>query len=141
MGMPCPGHCLNVGIDGRTHATKILVSTKNAVIPVWPNECNLQKVHARALCVEAYEQFTLDGVRAQVVSMPSWALLDDHDKCYRESVFPPNVRARVSVEEASDYHVGMLMGLNSGDFTRSKVYASSIVRTTCKPGRFRSLSI
>jgi hypothetical protein len=30
------------------HATKILVSTKNAVIPVWPNECNLQKVHARA---------------------------------------------------------------------------------------------
>ena len=30
------------------HATKILVSTKNAVIPVWPTECNLQKVHARA---------------------------------------------------------------------------------------------
>ena len=47
-GAPCPGQCLNVGIDGRTHATKILVSTKNAVIPVWPNECNLQKVHARA---------------------------------------------------------------------------------------------
>ena len=46
--MPCPGQCLNVGIDGRTNATKILVSTKNAVIPVWPNECNLQKVHARA---------------------------------------------------------------------------------------------
>src|SRR5208282_1994446 len=46
--MPCPGQCLNVGIDGRTRATKILVSTKNAVIPVWPNECNLQKVHARA---------------------------------------------------------------------------------------------
>ena len=47
-GVPCLGQCLNVGIDGRTHATKILVSTKNAVIPVWPNECNLQKVHARA---------------------------------------------------------------------------------------------
>jgi hypothetical protein len=29
-------------------ATKILVSTKNAMILVWPNECNLQKVHARA---------------------------------------------------------------------------------------------
>jgi hypothetical protein len=48
-GVPCLGQCLNVGIDGRTHATmKILVSTKNAVIPVWPNECNLQQVHARA---------------------------------------------------------------------------------------------
>src|SRR5208283_1943850 len=47
-GVPCPGQCLNVGIDRGTQATKILVSTKNAVIPVWPNECNLQKVHARA---------------------------------------------------------------------------------------------
>ena len=27
---------------------KFWSSTKNAVIPVWPNECNLQKVHARA---------------------------------------------------------------------------------------------
>ncbi len=48
IGMPCPGHCLNVGIDGGTQAAKILVSTKNAAIPVWPDECNLQKVHARA---------------------------------------------------------------------------------------------
>jgi transketolase len=56
-----------------------------------------------SLCVEAYEQLTQDGVRARVVSMPSWELFDDQDKCYRESVFPPNVRARVSVEEASDF--------------------------------------
>jgi ribose 5-phosphate isomerase B len=45
--MPCLGQCLNVGIDGRIHATKILVSTKNAMILVWPKECSLQKVHAR----------------------------------------------------------------------------------------------
>jgi len=42
-GLPCPGQCLNVGIDGRTHAMKILVSTKNAVIPVRPNECNCRR--------------------------------------------------------------------------------------------------
>jgi len=35
--------------------------------------------------------------------MPSWELFDDQDKRYRESVFPPNVRVRVSVEEASDF--------------------------------------
>ena len=52
--MPCPGQCLNVGIDGRTHATKILVSTKNAVIPVWPNECNLGKVHAHAMDLDEF---------------------------------------------------------------------------------------
>jgi transketolase len=56
-----------------------------------------------SLCLEAYEQLTQDGVRARVVSMPSWELFDDQDKYYRESVLPPNVTARVSVEEASDF--------------------------------------
>ncbi len=58
MGMPCPGHCLNVGIDGRTHATKILGSTKNGVIPVWPNECNLGKVHAHAMDLDEFNSET-----------------------------------------------------------------------------------
>jgi len=56
-----------------------------------------------ALCLEAYEQLTKEGVRARVVSMPSWELFDDQDRNYRESVLPPHVKARVSVEEASDF--------------------------------------
>jgi transketolase len=56
-----------------------------------------------ALCLDAYEQLTREGVRARVVSMPSWELFDDQDKAYRESVLPPSVKARVSVEEASDF--------------------------------------
>ena len=56
-----------------------------------------------ALCLEAYEQLTKEGIRARVVSMPSWELFDDQDKNYRDSVLPPNVQARVSVEEASDF--------------------------------------
>ena len=35
--------------------------------------------------------------------MPSWELFDDQDKEYRDSVLPPQVRARVSVEMASDF--------------------------------------
>lgn len=35
--------------------------------------------------------------------MPSWELFDEQDKGYRESVLPPNVKARVSVEVASDF--------------------------------------
>jgi transketolase len=42
-------------------------------------------------------------VRARVVSMPSWELFDDQDKSYRESVLPRHVKARVSVEQASDF--------------------------------------
>ena len=56
-----------------------------------------------ALCLEAYEQLTKEGIRARVVSMPSCELFDDQDQSYRDSVLPPAVRARVSVEEASDF--------------------------------------
>jgi len=56
-----------------------------------------------APCLEAYEQLNKEGVRARVVSMPSWELFDDQDRTYRESVLPPEVKARVSVEEASDF--------------------------------------
>src|SRR6201987_1644522 len=56
-----------------------------------------------ALCLQAYEQLSKEGVRARVVSMPSWELFDDQDGSYRESVLPPNVKARVSVEGASDF--------------------------------------
>ena len=41
-----------------------------------------------ALCLEAYEQLAEEGVRARVVSMPSWELFDEQDKSYRESVLP-----------------------------------------------------
>ena len=56
-----------------------------------------------ALCVQAYEQLTKEGVRARIVSMPSWELFDDQDRNYRESVLPRHVKARVSVEQASDF--------------------------------------
>ncbi|UCC84125.1 MAG: transketolase [Gemmatimonadota bacterium] len=53
-----------------------------------------------ALCVEAYERFTSDGVRVRLVSMPSWELFERQDEEYRESVLPPAVVARVAVEQA-----------------------------------------
>ena len=56
-----------------------------------------------SLCLEAYEQLTREGVRTRVVSMPSWELFEDQDRNYRDSVLPPHVKARVSVEEASDF--------------------------------------
>jgi len=50
------------------------------------------------LCVSAYEKLTSDGVKARVVSMPSWDLFEKQDAAYRESVLPASVTARVSVE-------------------------------------------
>jgi transketolase len=63
-----------------------------------------------ALAAEAYEQLTADGVRARVVSLPSFYLFDRQPEEYRESVLPAAVAARVSIEEAStlgwDRYVG-----------------------------------
>ena len=54
-----------------------------------------------SLCVEAYEALTAHGIKARVVSMPCWELFDDQDEGYRNSVIPPEVTARVSVEQGS----------------------------------------
>jgi transketolase len=56
-----------------------------------------------ALCVAAYEQLKSEGVRARVVSMPSWELFEKQSPEYRDSVLPPNVAARVAVEAASTF--------------------------------------
>ncbi len=54
-----------------------------------------------SLCVEAYEQLSREGIRARVVSMPSWELFERQDRAYRDSVLPAGVKARVSVEMGS----------------------------------------
>jgi transketolase len=54
-----------------------------------------------SLCVAAWEKLTAQGVKTRVVSMPCWALFDAQDQAYRDSVLPPAVGARVTVEEAS----------------------------------------
>ncbi|AWN37023.1 transketolase [Methylobacterium radiodurans] len=53
------------------------------------------------LCVGAYEALKAEGVRARVVSMPSWDLFERQDEAYRNSVLPPEVLARVAVEQGS----------------------------------------
>jgi transketolase len=63
-----------------------------------------------SLAVQAHEQLAGDGVRSRVVSLPSFNLFDRQDKEYRDSVLPPGVTARISIEEAStlgwDRYVG-----------------------------------
>ncbi|MCF6523378.1 transketolase [Streptomyces sp. JJ36] len=50
------------------------------------------------LAVEAREQLQAQGVPARVVSMPSVEWFEEQDREYRESVLPPQVKARVAVE-------------------------------------------
>jgi transketolase len=56
-----------------------------------------------SLCIDAYHELARDGVKARVVSMPSWELFERQPQDYRDRVIPPQVRARVSVEQASTF--------------------------------------
>ena len=53
------------------------------------------------LCLGAYDALTGEGVKARVVSMPSWDLFERQDEAYRHTVLPPAVKARVAVEQGS----------------------------------------
>jgi transketolase len=53
------------------------------------------------LCVNAYEQLAKEGVKARVVSMPSWELFEHQSMQYKDSVLPPAVTARLAVEQAA----------------------------------------
>jgi transketolase len=73
-----------------------------------------------SLCMAAREKLIAEGIAVRVVSMPSWELFDDQDQAYRDSVLPPNITARVTVEEGSpigwDRYAGrngMVIGMHS----------------------------
>jgi transketolase len=53
------------------------------------------------LVVDAQEKLRAHGVKARIVSMPSWELFDAQPQSYRDSVLPPQIKARVSVEAGS----------------------------------------
>jgi len=55
------------------------------------------------LCIEAFEQLKGQGIKARVVSMPSWELFDNQSAEYQESVLPSQVQARVYVEMACTF--------------------------------------
>ncbi|PYX47624.1 MAG: transketolase [Acidobacteria bacterium] len=54
-----------------------------------------------ALAIDVYEKLTAEGVRARVVSMPSWELFEAQPSQYRDTVIPPDVTARISIEQGS----------------------------------------
>jgi transketolase len=63
------------------------------------------------LCVSAWEVLGKEGVKARVVSMPSWELFEHQSQAYRDGVLPPSVTARVGVEQASTFGWHRYLGL------------------------------
>ena len=77
-----------------------------------------------SLCVEAHEEFAAEGIRSRVVSMPSWDIFEDQPRAYRDSVLPPEVTARVAVEQASTFGWERYVG-QSGRIIGMKTFGAS----------------
>ena len=56
-----------------------------------------------ALALEAHTRLAGEGIGSRVVSMPSWELFERQPQTYRDTVLPPTVRARVSIEAAAPF--------------------------------------
>jgi transketolase len=76
------------------------------------------------LCVSAYERLAAEGVKARVVSMPSWEVFEHQPAEYRESVIPSAVKARVAVEQASTFGWNQYVG-TTGAIIGMKTFGAS----------------
>jgi len=77
-----------------------------------------------SLCVDAFERLKAEGVRARVVSMPSWEVFERQSTEYRQSVIPPEVTARVGVEMASPFGWDRYVGL-TGEVLAIRTFGAS----------------
>ena len=85
-----------------------------------------------SLCVEAYEQLKAEGIQARVVSVPSWELFEQQSQAYRESVMPPAVTARVSVELATTFGWSQYVGLKGASIGMHTYGASAPAKDVLK---------
>jgi transketolase len=85
-----------------------------------------------SLCVEAYEKLKAEGIKARVVSMPSWEIFEHQDAAYKESVFPSAVAARVSVEMASTFGWERYVGLKGRKIGMHRFGASAPLKDLLK---------
>ena len=76
------------------------------------------------LAAQAHEKLLAEGIRSRVVSMPSWDIFDHQTQEYRDSVLPPNVKARVAVEQASTFGWERYVG-TSGHIIGMKTFGAS----------------
>ncbi len=83
-----------------------------------------------SLALEAADKLAAEGIRARVVSMPSWELFERQSDEYKESVLPSNVTARVAVEAALEQGWHKYIGIK-GEFVGMKGFGHSAPAPIC----------
>ena len=78
-----------------------------------------------SLAVAAHEKLAGEGIKARVVSMPSWSVFEKQDTAYKEQVLPRSVRARVAIEQAGSLGWDRYVGFDGTTVTMSTFGASA----------------
>ncbi len=84
------------------------------------------------LIYKAYDVLADKGVKARVISMPSFELFEKQPQEYKESVLPNAVRNRVAVEAASSFGWHKYVGLDGETITIDEFGASAPAATLFK---------
>ncbi|MFM8577529.1 MAG: transketolase [Planctomycetaceae bacterium] len=104
---------------GTSRGAYVLVDTTGAP------ECILIGTGSEVqICVDAAAKLATEGVKARVVSMPSWELFEEQSDEYREEVLPSTVVARVACEAASGFGWERWIG-RGGAFVGMKGFGAS----------------
>ncbi len=93
-GVPCLERADPEGADGLRRGAYVLQEASGGA----PELILMASGSELHLAVEARGVFEGEGIPTRVVSMPSWQLFMGQDQAYRDTVIPPQVTARVSVE-------------------------------------------
>jgi transketolase len=80
--------------------------------------------------MEAAGKLAAEGIKAQVVSMPCWELFEKQSQEYKDSVLPPNVKARVAVEAGIEQGWRKWLG-DKGIFIGMSSFGASAPAKTC----------
>lgn len=77
------------------------------------------------LAVRSAEALAEGGTKVRVVSMPSFHRFEVQDQAYKDSVLPPSVRARVAIEQGSEFGWDRYVGYDGATITMSTFGASA----------------
>ncbi|NIE78862.1 MULTISPECIES: transketolase [Asaia] len=82
-----------------------------------------------SLVVDAYEKLTAEGIKARVVSFPSFDLFEEQDQAYKDSVLPPDVKGRVAVEQAAAFGWDRYTGIGGSIIAMNSFGASAPLKS------------
>lgn len=93
-------------LEGVAHGAYIAVGSEQET----PDVILLATGTELQIAVAAAAKLSAEGIKPRVVSVPSWELFFEQEQSYRDSILPPQIGARVSIEAGSTFGWERLVG-------------------------------